>query len=64
VHAAIFGVSLPIPCGLKLVPPLDRVSVVRGEGLYVGELVVAALVTGAGRSHTALGEQLLVMNKL
>ena len=54
---------LPIPCGLNSY----RHSIAFpwcGEGLYVGELVVAALVTGADRSHTAVGEPLLVMNKL
>jgi len=29
----------------ELVPALDRVSVVCGEGLYVGKLVAAALLT-------------------
>ena len=55
--------SLPIPCGLNSY----RHSIAFpwcGEGLYVGELVVAALVTGADRSHTAVGEPLLVMSKL
>ena len=55
--------SLPIPCGLNS----DRHSITCpwwGEGFYVEELVVAALVTGADRSHTAVGEPLLVMNKL
>jgi hypothetical protein len=46
----------------ELVPALDRISVRRG--LCVGELIVAALVTGAARSHTAVGEPLLVMNTL
>ena len=53
--------SLPIPCGLNSY----RHSIAFpwcGEGLYVGELVVAALVTGADRSHTAVGEPLLVIN--
>ena len=49
----------------ELGPALDHVSVVRGEGFHAGDLIVpAALVTSADRSHAAVREPLLVMNKL